>query len=86
MELFILAVLVSAVLVGWWHWENHAKKRPLQEFGMESVQRVLKFEPEHVQKEILNRGWLTRAEWLDMTGRQLKAIEAELRRRGIKKP
>lgn len=84
--LLLLSGLVSAILVGWWHWENHVKQHPLKDFGMEDVQRALRFEPEPVRKQILTRGWMTNAEWLDMNNRHVEAIEAELRRRGINKP
>lgn len=80
-DLLILSGLVSAVFVGWWHWENHTKKIPLKEFGLGAVQRVLKFEPERIRNEILKRGWLTRAQWMDINTRQVKAIETELSRR-----
>ncbi len=84
MELFILAALVSAALVGWWHWENHVKRRPLEEFGIEEVHRVLRFESESTRQQILGRGWMTRDQWIDINKRQSKAITAELRRRGLK--
>lgn len=85
MELFVLAALVSAALVGWWHWENHIKQRPLAEFGIDAVHRVLNLESESTRKQILNRGWMTRDEWIGINKRQLEAIAAELRRRGTDK-
>lgn len=82
---FSLFVLVAIALGIWWYWDAHVKKVPLAEFGMDSVQRVLKFEPSHVRSDILKRGWMTSAEWLAINKRQVKAIEAELRRRGAEK-
>ncbi len=81
MELLALALLVSAAIVGWWHWHNHVKRINLDEFGMEAVHRVLKFESTTTCTTILERGWMTNAEWLAMNDRRVKAIEAELRRR-----
>lgn len=84
MELLVLAALVSAALVGWWHWENHVKRRQLDEFGIEKVHRVLKFEPEKEREQILDRGWMTRDQWIDINKRQAESIAAELLRRGLK--
>lgn len=85
MELLLLALLVSAALVGWWHWENHVRRRPLDEFGIENVHRVLRFEPQAARDRILARGWMTRCEWIEINSRQAEAIDAELRRRDVGK-
>ncbi len=79
----MLFFVVPVVLVAWWYWDSHVKHIPLAEFGMEAVHRVLKLEDSHTRTMILNRGWMTSAEWLAMNERQVKAIEAELRRRGV---
>lgn len=83
MLIFVLFLVVPLVLFAWWYWDTHAKHVPFSEFGMEAVHRVLKFEDNHVRTMILNRGWITSAEWLTMNKRHVKAIEAELRRRGV---
>lgn len=81
MELLILAGLVSAVIVGWWHWEDHVKQVPLEEFGLETVKRVLSYESEAVQASIRQRGSMTRAQWVQMNKAQLEVIDKELARR-----
>ena len=82
LEIVFFVVLLAA-LFAWWYWDTHVKHVPLSEFGIENVHRLLKFETSNNRMMILNRGWMTSAEWLAMTRRQVKAIEAELRRRGI---
>lgn len=81
MELLVLAGLVSAAIVGWWHWENHVKQVQLEEFGMEAVKRVLLYESEAVQASIRQRGSMTRAQWEQMNKALLEAIDKELARR-----
>ena len=80
---FMLFLVVPLVLCAWWYWDTHVKHVPISEFGMEAVHRALKFETSHTRTMILNRGWMTSAEWLAINERQIKAIEAELRHRGV---
>lgn len=79
----LLFLVAPAVLFACWYWASHVKRIPLAEFGMEAAHRVLKFETSNTRTTILNRGWMTSAEWLAINDRQVKAIEAELRRRGL---
>jgi len=81
--LMIGAFAIAALSAGWWWWEDR-RHVPLAEFGMETVQRVLKFESDQRREEIWERGWLTRAEWRAINKRQLSAMDAELRRRGVR--
>ena len=77
---------ISAIaIVGMGIWYERFRRVPLAEFGMEAVERVLKWEPEARRKMILERGWLTSHEWMTMNRRQLAAIAAEMKRRGIQK-
>lgn len=76
-ELLLMAGLISAAIVGWWHWENNVKQVPLKEFGLEDVKRVLTFEPESVKNSVLKRGWMTRAQWVQMNKAQLVEIAKE---------
>lgn len=75
--LLFLAGLISAAIVGWWHWENNVKQVPLKEFGLDAVKRVLSFESEAVQKAILKRGSMSRAQWVQMNKTQLVEIAKE---------
>jgi len=77
-----LAILVTAVIAGIWYWNERVRRVPLAEFGMDDVARVLKWEPEAVRRSILDRGWMTSQEWMNMNERQAHAIDEELRRRG----
>ncbi len=81
MELLFLAGLISAAIVGWWHWENNVRQVPLKEFGLEAVNRVLAFESKSVRKSIFNRDSVTRVQWVQLNKAQLKAIEEELAKR-----
>jgi hypothetical protein len=76
-------LLVGVVTFIWSYWCRHFERLPLREFGMESVHHVLKFEPNDVRATILNRGWMTSAEWVAINKRQAKAAKEELRRRGV---
>lgn len=80
-----LWAILGIAIAGIWYWNERFRRVPLAEFGMEAVERVLKWEPEARRKMILERGWLTSHEWMTMNRRQLAAIAAEMKRRGIQK-
>lgn len=74
--------LVIAIAGGWAVWEYRFRRRPLAYFGIEKVQRVLKWTPPEYRERVWARNWLTSREWLLLLENQLHEIEAELRRRG----
>lgn len=78
-----LAVLVTGALAGVWYWNERVRRVPLEAFGLEAVNRVLAFEPPKVRRAIVKRGWMTSHEWSSTNRRQLAAIDAELKRRGL---
>lgn len=81
MELFFLAAVMSAVIVAWWHWQNHVKLVPLEEFGLPVVRSVLSFEDPATQALILKRGSMTYAQWAHMNKVQSEALREEIEAR-----
>ena len=79
----VLAIIVTGVLTGIWYWNERVRRVPLEEFGLEAVNRVLRWEADGRRAAILSRGWMTSYEWTEMNKRQLKTIEAEMDRRGV---
>jgi hypothetical protein len=79
----VLAIIVTGVLAGIWYWNERVRRVPLEEFGLEAVNRVLRWETDGRRAAILSRGWMTSHEWTEMNKRQLKAIEAEMERQGV---
>lgn len=77
---FFLFLVLCAV---WWVWDDRLRKVPLEEFGIETVQRVLRFETSEYREKVWTRGWMTRKEWRDLLTRQNEKISAELKRRGV---
>lgn len=77
-----LALVVTGLLFAVWFWNERVRRVPLEEFGLDNVNRVLRFESDSRRKEILVRGWMTSYEWTELNKRQMQAIEAELKRRG----
>lgn len=78
MELFILAAVISAAIVGWWHWQNNVKLVPLEEFGLSVVRSVLAFQDARTRETILARGSMTYAQWADMSRAQDAAVRKEI--------
>ncbi|ODP35135.1 hypothetical protein [Pandoraea sp. ISTKB] len=64
-------------------WNDRYRRVPLAEFGEGNVQRVGAWENPEWREKVWSRGWMTSAEWRAVNKRQLAAIDAELRRRGI---
>lgn len=79
----VLAVMATVTIAGIWYWNERIRKIPLAEFGIERVQRVLRWEPDEVREAISQRGWMTSYEWTLINQRQQAAIEAEIARRGL---
>lgn len=79
----VLAIIVTALTGAVWYWNERVRRVPLEEFGLENVNRVLRWEPENRRRDILRRGWMTSHEWINLNRRQIEAINLELSRRGI---
>lgn len=80
------ACLLAVVIVlgaGLYIWNDRFRRVPLAQFGIDNVQCVGTWESPAWRERIWSRGWMTAAEWRAVNKRQLAAIEAELRRRGI---
>jgi len=76
----------ALLFLGFWFWEfwdSRVRRFPLSYFGIESVQRVLRWETEDQREAIWRRGWMTSHEWISINVRQQIAIEDELKRRGV---
>lgn len=81
-----LAVLWTAVLAGLWKWRTwhlYRRRIPLSTFGREKVTDALRWETDARRQEVLERGWVTQIEWLQIHQRAVAAISDELRRRGV---
>ena len=79
----ILSIIVTGLIGGVWYWNERLRPVPLEEFGLEAVTRVLRWEPDSRRREILARGWMTSHEWTEMNRRHIAAINLELKRRGV---
>jgi len=79
----ILSGIVTCLMGVVWYWNERVRRVPLDEFGLEAVNRVLRFEPDSKRREILARGWMTSHEWTELNRRQIDAINLELKRRGM---
>ena len=80
----IVVLMVIAALLGlalWWH--DDQKQKPLAEFGLDNVRRVLNKEHSERREEIFSRGTMSSAEWVAINRDQLKQIDAELKSRGV---
>lgn len=80
MELAIILPFVIGVV--WWAYDFFVKKVPIQQFGVENVQRIAKWESPEWRERVFSQG-LTHAEWVRINRRQIKAITDELKRRGL---
>jgi hypothetical protein len=82
-ESIVVLVVVAALLTLalWWH--DSQKQKPLAEFGLDNVRRVLNKEHSERREEIFRRGTMSSAEWVAINRDQLKQIDAELKRRDI---
>lgn len=75
-------LIVGLLLCVAWHiYDEWIVKVPLTDFGMASVERILKWERAEFRNQILKRGWMTRAQWQQLNRSQLKTIDDELKRR-----
>ena len=79
----IIALLIAAVPIAYLVWDRHFRIFPLSYFGIENVQRVAKWEGDEWRERVFARGGMTSREWLAVNTRQQKALEAEIRRRGL---
>jgi len=83
MLMYIIGIIVITILAGYWLWIDRFEKRPLASFGIENVQRVMRFETHDCREAIWKRGWMTSREWIKLLEKQSAAIDAELRKRDI---
>lgn len=85
MPLFLSLVGLASLLLGavWWIWDGWFRRVALADFGVEAVQRVLKWEGDAFREKVWARGWMTRREWIKLNKQQIAAISAELKRRGL---
>lgn len=79
----ILGIIVTGLIGAVWYWNERVRRVPLEEFGLEDVNRVLRWEPDSKRREILARGWMTSHEWTELNRRQIDAINLELKRRSV---
>ncbi|HSI44088.1 MAG TPA: hypothetical protein VK949_07060 [Methylotenera sp.] len=56
----IIVILISVIL---WGWSTVLRRIPLNDYGMENVERVLKLESDEYRTQVLQRGWMTNKEW-----------------------
>lgn len=77
-----LALSLLAI-AGVWIWNGWFRKIPLADFGIERVQRVLRFAAPEYREKIWKRGWMTSDEWTALNKVQIAQINAELKRRGL---
>lgn len=75
----LLPILAAAI----WFWNGWLRRIPLAEFGVENVQRVLRFELPDYRDAVWKRGWMTSHEWIVLNKRQITEMSAELKRRGL---
>ncbi len=76
--LVTIAVVSILVPLIWWVLDDY-QRVPLHELGIETVQRVLRFEAPDYRSEVWRRGWITRKEWRALLVKQEKEIAAELK-------
>jgi hypothetical protein len=56
----IIVILISVIL---WGWSTVLRRIPLNDYGLENVERVLKLESDEYRAQVLQRGWMTHKEW-----------------------
>jgi hypothetical protein len=80
----VLCVLAVSTVAGVAYvWNDRFRLVPLNEFGIENIQRIGAWESPAWREAVWSRGWMTSAEWRGVNKRQLAAIDAELKRRGV---
>lgn len=80
---YLIGVLSILIGAGWWIWDGWFRRIPLTDFGVEAVQRVLKWESDSFREMVWARGWMTSHEWIKLNKQQIRAISEELKRRGL---
>ncbi|MGF6782535.1 hypothetical protein [Paraburkholderia sp. GAS334] len=86
MNSLVLAGLIGvavALSVALYVWNDRFRRVPLAQIGVDNVQRIGAWESPEWRNMIWSRGWMTSAEWRAVNKRQLAAIDAELKRRGV---
>ncbi|WP_374258782.1 hypothetical protein [Aquabacterium sp.] len=77
-----IALIITGLIAALWYWNECIRRVPLEDFGLDNVKRVLRWESDARRQEILVRGWMTSHDWTSMNRNQMAAIDAELKRRG----
>lgn len=83
LPLLLIGLITLLAGAGWWAWNRWFRRVPLNEFGIERVQRVLRFEHPDFRDAVWKRGWMTSHEWAALNKKQIDQISAELKRRGL---
>lgn len=78
----VLAVISLIVFVGAIAWHQARRQRPLTEFTRGDFQLAFRFAPEERAK-VVNRGSMSRLEFVQLQKLNLRRITAELARRGV---
>lgn len=81
-SIVVLVVIATLLTLAWW-WYDSQKQKPLAEFGLDNVRRVLNKEHSERREEIFSRGTMSSAEWVAINRDQLKQINAKLKSRGV---
>jgi hypothetical protein len=82
-QVSVCAAVLAALGVAVYVWNDRLRHVPLADFGLEAVQRIGTWESPNWRERVWSRGWMTSAEWCAVNKRQIAAIDAELKRRGI---
>jgi hypothetical protein len=80
MEFIIPIALVIIICVMLWGWAAVLRRIPLQDFGMDNVERILNLESEQVRDRILQRGWMTNNEWAKLLRKHPSALQESAKR------
>ena len=62
----LLGVGCLAVDFAYLIWDDHIRRIPLSEFGIEAVQRIGSLKPPEWRDRVWQRGWMTFAEWREV--------------------
>lgn len=74
MDLLIPIIIVVVISVMLWGWSTVLRRIPLNDYGMDNVERVLKRESDEYRTRVLNRGWMTQKEWTQLLKKHPSAL------------
>lgn len=81
-SLVIVLVVVVAIGIAWWFVDDYIQ-RPMSYWSRPQLDAAFKRHPQELAKHV-NRGTLSRKEWLAAVKKRDAEVVAELARRGIK--